>query len=82
MSKDTSGSAFPRNDCQCNGRAGFGGSRQEGISARDYFAAKAMLALISGAMMAEGSPFRTGDEVAISKYAFIVADAMIKARGE
>ena len=48
---------------------------------RDYFAAKAMQALITGAMSG-GSPIRTmdGDDKVAAKAAYIIADAMLKER--
>jgi len=81
MSKETGGPAFPREDYQANGHErGFENLGQEGMSLRDYFAAKAMAALISGAM-ADGSKFGSGDPVRVSLTAFFVADAMLKVRG-
>lgn len=81
MRKDNGGPAFPREDYQANGSAGFGGLGQEGLSMREYYAAKAMSGLISGSM-AYGSPFGIGDEKQIAKYAFIIADAMLSEGGK
>ena len=70
MSKDTGGPAFPRP---------FSGTTQyaqEGMSLRDYFAAKAMQGVLSrptaGLLHAEG----------IAPAAYMMADAMLKARGQ
>ncbi|WP_260478535.1 hypothetical protein [Enterobacter hormaechei] len=48
---------------------------------RDYFAAKAMQAFITGAM-SDGTPLRTmdGDDKVAAKAAYIIADAMLKER--
>ena len=61
MNKETGGSAFPRK----------GGELYQGMTLRDYFAAKAMQG-----MLADG---RTGDEY-VSNLAYRYADAMLKAR--
>ena len=49
---------------------------------RDFFAAKAMQALITGAMSG-GAPIKTmgGDDKVAAKAAYIIADAMLKERG-
>ena len=74
MSKETGGPAFPREDYQCNGdpsrRNGLG---QEGISVRDYFAAKALQG-----ELASGNASQVADSLACRSYA--IADAMIAAR--
>lgn len=75
MSKNNGGPAFPREDYQCNGADGSLG--QEGMSLRDYFAAKAMSGLVGMVNLI------TDDTIElISKRAFQLADAMIKARGD
>ncbi|HBL8926501.1 TPA: hypothetical protein LTW74_001425 [Enterobacter hormaechei] len=53
-----------------------------GMTLRDYFAAKAMQAFITGAM-SDGTPLRTmdGDDKVAAKAAYIIADAMLKERG-
>jgi poly(A) polymerase Pap1 len=54
---------------------------QSGMTLRDYFAAKAMQAFITGAM-SDGTPLRTmdGDDKVAAKAAYIIADAMLKER--
>lgn len=54
---------------------------QSGMTLRDYFAAKAMQALITGAMSG-GAPMKTmqGDDKVAAKAAYIIADAMLKER--
>lgn len=79
MSKNNGGAAFPREDYQCNGANGSLG--QEGMSLRDYFAAKAI------SNMPPPDDY-CGDEETKKSYrkwankAYRMADAMIKARGE
>lgn len=76
MSKETGGPAFPREDYQCNGAAGSLG--QEGMTLRDYLAAKAMNGILSN----PGQLDNVNDEVArwVARDAYLVADAMLKAR--
>ncbi|ECH0841173.1 hypothetical protein FPF80_01060 [Salmonella enterica subsp. enterica] len=52
-----------------------------GMTLRDYFAAKAMQAFITGAM-SDGTPLRAmdGDDKVAAKAAYIIADAMLKER--
>lgn len=82
MSKDKSGPAFPQ-PCTENGYAA--NSEFEvaggGMTLRDYFAAKAMQAIITGSM-ADGTKFDKNDPERVSIVAFFVADAMLKARSE
>ena len=46
---------------------------------RDHFAGLAMQGLLAGSM-ADGSPMVEGDDGRLSKAAFVIADAMLKAR--
>ncbi len=75
MSKETGGQAFPVSMGSYNWR--------EGMTLRDYFAAKAMHAIITGT----SDRFSLGDDhpetnMTIAKVAYIVADAMVEARGQ
>lgn len=72
MKGDNGGPAFPREDYQCNGADGSLG--QEGMSMRDYFAAKAMQSTTLAL-----SP---SNQKLIAEAAYSMADAMLKARGE
>ncbi|MGG7120752.1 hypothetical protein, partial [Klebsiella aerogenes] len=79
MSKDNGGPAFP-----CSASEGCGSSIDgSGMTLRDYFAAKAMQAFITGAM-SDGTPLRIeqGDDSTAAKAAYIIADAMIKERNK
>lgn len=60
---------------------------QSGMTLRDYFAAQAMQALISGYLSNEkssesGFKFHEGDHVHAAEAAYLVADAMIAERNE
>ncbi|HEC5301787.1 TPA: hypothetical protein QCG78_004359 [Enterobacter asburiae] len=69
------GPAFPREDYQANGYdKGFEKLGQEGMSLRDYFAAKAMQG-----ELASGDASNHVENIASRSYA--IADAMLKARG-
>ena len=74
--RDTGGPAFPREDYQLNGAGG-----QEGISARDYFAAKAMQAAITGHISYYGHD-NYWNPKDIASYALEVADAMLAERAK
>jgi len=81
--KDTGGPAFPREDYQLNGAGGKLG--QEGMTLRDYFAAKAMQARMSDykSMMSLVEYAEKADQVlskVIAEQAYDMADAMLKAR--
>ena len=76
---DTGGPAFPN--------AAFGGTRneQQGMTLRDYFAAKAMQGLMSGRWKSDmyGQQFDAyrADASEWAKSAYHFADAMLSARG-
>lgn len=53
----------------------------EGMSLRDYFAAKAMHQFLAGAILPEGYD-ATKDFAMLADRTYQVADAMLKARGE
>ena len=75
MSKDTGGPAFPRP---------FSGTTQyaqEGMTLRDYFAAKAMQTLLSSEYTSQHG-LHEGWMDALAHESYMVADAMLKARGQ
>ena len=73
MNKQTGGPAFPtENEAQ----TGCSTWRYEGMTLRDYFAAKAMQAIVSNS--AEVNPSFD----AIAEDAYMQADAMLKARNQ
>lgn len=72
MSKEDGGPAFPVPDID-------GGAVSEGMTLRDYFAAKA----VQGLMGRDWSDFKVSDDELIAMWArsaYGVADAMLKAR--
>ncbi len=71
MVKDTSGPAFP------SPRWEGWGSPQEGMTLRDYFAAKVM----QGSIAKDGMP-RGDTKQFLADQAYEMADAMLKARGQ
>lgn len=84
MSKDKSGPAFPQ-PCTENGYA----SNSEfevaggGMTLRDYFAAKVLNGLVAMAASNGGVGAKYSAETDnLAKCAYVVADAMLKARGE
>lgn len=66
---DTGGSAFPNN---------FGSPKNQGMTLRDYFAAKAMQGMIEAFGKSEGDTNIIPSGIA--SYAYGLADAMLKAR--
>jgi hypothetical protein len=75
MSNNTGGPAFPTSN---------GGSPDDGMTLRDYFAAKAMQALIGTVFTDQGLiptvHADVDDDEHLSLRAYDVADAMLKAR--
>lgn len=80
MSKETGGQAFPRQQWEYDGQNNVLQYQEEGMTLRDYFAAKAMQGDLSfGAIVPNAS-----DEL-ISLFAnhyYRIADAMLKARNQ
>lgn len=69
MSKDTGGPAFPATNHH--------GHKLEGMTLRDYFAAKAMQAILS-----EDPDYHSKYEfIDLAYFSYQCADAMLKARG-
>ena len=73
---NTGGPAFPLADSCCE----YGGTNRSdanGMTLRDYFAAKAMQGLIAS------NDDGAGDRIdEIPEYAYVIADAMLKARAQ
>lgn len=78
MSKETGGQAFPRQQWEYDGQNNVLQYQEEGMTLRDYFAAKAMQGMLSNPGMWDLLNERHAQLVA--KDAFIMADAMLKAR--
>lgn len=77
--KDNGGSAFPFLELDSRG---FPYHQNEGVSVRDYFAAKAMHGIMQ--MIASGSHKVSASypEADIANQAYQLADAMLKARNQ
>ncbi|HFT7325471.1 TPA: hypothetical protein ACGRV1_003125 [Proteus mirabilis] len=73
MTDKTGGSAFP-----ASGHPDMQFVAQEGMTLRDYFAAKAMAGILVNTERNEFSFSKTGE---IASKAYELADAMLKARG-
>jgi hypothetical protein len=71
------GPAFPRTCTE--DRDGYGDAGWEGMSLRDYFAAKAMLAVANEQMNAGKDEDRLAAQIT-AELAYLIADAMLKAR--
>jgi len=80
MSKETGGTAFPYSGVH-KGKAENIIVDSQGMTLRDYFAAKAMQAFIAGAM-SDGTAFspKSGDHDTAAEVAYLIADAMLRAR--
>ena len=75
------GPAFPREDYQANGYdKGFEKLGQEGMSLRDYFAAKAMAGWLASYPESCTHPIVAGNADEVAKHSYALADAMLKAR--
>lgn len=72
MSKKTGGSAFPYEERNSEGQPYLD---HFGMTLRDYFAAKAMQG-----MLANQHPYQASDEHMFARDAYVMADAMLKAR--
>lgn len=71
MVKETGGPAFPVPDSECQ-------IQDTGMTLRDYFAAKAMQAMITE----YASNVNPNKKAAISIISYSIADEMLKARGK
>lgn len=80
MSKETGGQAFPRQQWDYDGQNNVLQYQDEGMTLRDYFAAKAMQAMISNPQMIDNDSDAAVNYAASAAYKF--SDAMLKAREE
>jgi len=89
MKKETGGAAFPHDVEEryqdVYGEAHTSEYSEPGMTLRDYFAAKAMQAMITGYLSNEkssesGFKFYEGDHLHAAKAAYAIADAMLKER--
>ena len=75
MTKETGGPAFPRPASEAHQHGMH--SPQEGMTLRDYFAAKAMQASLVETMKATN-----GDAKKLARNSYVIADWMLEAREE
>ncbi|HEB4091802.1 TPA: hypothetical protein RZ058_002690 [Enterobacter cloacae] len=82
MSKETGGQAFPKQQWEYDGQNNVLQYQEEGMTLRDYFAAKAMQAVVR---RYDGHSFGGGPDSPqykeLADDAYFIADAMLKARG-
>jgi hypothetical protein len=74
MSKETGGQAFPRQQWEYDGQNNVLQYQEEGLTLRDYFAAKAMQSV--------SLALDLNEQHLIANAAYQMADAMLKARVE
>lgn len=74
MSKETGGQAFPRQQWEYDGQNNVLQYQEEGMTLRDYFAAKAMQSIPLSLDLNE--------QHLIANAAYSMADSMLKARAE
>lgn len=81
MNRDDGGPAFPAGGAQWNESTHSYDivPLTGGMTLRDYFAAKAAAAIISGGM-ADGTKMKATDYGHIANAAYVMADAMLEAR--
>ena len=78
MSKETGGQAFPRQDYGYDGRDNLIQYQEDGMTLRDYFAARAMQGILSNPGQLEYVSDGSVKEVVRDAYKF--ADAMLEGR--
>ncbi|MXF49646.1 hypothetical protein GR294_24450 [Raoultella sp. Lac2] len=82
MSKQTGGQAFPRQQWDYDGQNNVLQYQEEGMTLRDYFAAKALSGLLANYPESNCHPVAAGNADEVAKQAYMLADAMLKARGD
>ncbi|WP_442801373.1 hypothetical protein [Serratia rubidaea] len=80
MSKETGGQAFPRQQWEYDGHNNVLQYQEYGMTLRDYFAAKAMSALMNSIQISSGNEYSGWTKNDFAKEAYEQADAMLKAR--
>ncbi len=81
MSKQTGGQAFPRQQWDYDGQNNVLQYQEEGMTLRDYFAAKALSGWLASYPESNCHPVAAGNADEVAKQAYMLADAMLKARG-
>jgi len=80
MSKNTGGQAFPRQQWEYDGHNNVLQYQEEGMTLRDYFAAKALQGWLASYEGDSTHPVIHGGAEGVAKNAYAMADAMLKAR--
>ncbi len=80
MSKENGGQAFPRQQWECDGHNNVLQYQEEGMTLRDYFAAKAMQGILANPAQLDNVIDST--TMWVSEDAYKVADAMLAARNK
>lgn len=75
MSKETGGQAFPVHATDWN-------AHHEGMTMRDYFAAKVLQGILSAGIGVNVGPSHIEEMEGVAKTIYLMADAMIAARVE
>lgn len=78
MSKETGGQAFPRQQWEYDGQNNVLQYQEEGMTLRDYFAAKVINAILSD----PDAGLLDDDLTRYAGISYRAADAMLKARGK
>ncbi len=77
MNHETGGAAFP---CHTNPKPGFLADAPQGMTLRDYFAAKALQGVLAGSQITGNGGLDNWRYADIGAYAYLLADAMLEAR--
>ncbi|ATM21050.1 hypothetical protein [Raoultella ornithinolytica] len=80
MSRNTGGQAFPRQQWEYDGQNNVLQYQEEGMTLRDYFAAKALSGWLASYPESNFHPVAAGNADEVAKQAYMLADAMLKAR--
>ncbi|EKS6746848.1 hypothetical protein [Enterobacter kobei] len=82
MKKQTGGQAFPRQQWEYDGHNNVLQYQEEGMTLRDYFAAKALSGWLASYPESCTHPIVAGNADEVAKHSYMLADAMLKAREE
>ncbi|HGW4611467.1 TPA: hypothetical protein ACNIE9_002798 [Enterobacter chengduensis] len=82
MKKQTGGQAFPRQQWEYDGHNNVLQYQEEGMTLRDYFAAKALSGWLASYPESCTHPIVAGNAYEVAKHSYMLADAMLKAREE
>lgn len=80
MGKETGGQAFPRQQWEYDGQNNILQYQEDGMTLRDYFAAKAMSGWLASYPESCTHPIVAGNADEVAKHSYMLADAMLRAR--